>query len=52
MLERVSISDEVSKDDPYFDPSWYWTSLGFAHMVLRRYADALAAFEHSTARPY
>ncbi len=32
--------------DPYFDPPWYWSSLGKAYMVLHRYEEALAAFEH------
>jgi TolB-like protein len=32
--------------DPYFDPAWYWEELGLAQMMLRRYEEALAAFEH------
>ena len=32
--------------DPYFDPPWYWWCLGEANMVLHRYKEALAAFEH------
>ncbi len=35
--------------DPYFDPSWYWTSLGGVYMALHRYEDALVAFERSYA---
>ena len=31
--------------DPYFGPSWYWSSLGRAQFVLRRDADALADFD-------
>jgi TolB-like protein len=38
--------------DPYFDPPWYWSSLGKAYMVLHRYEEALAAFEHLPTRGY
>jgi TolB-like protein/tetratricopeptide (TPR) repeat protein len=32
--------------DPYFDPPWYWRGMGQAHMVLRRYEEAVSMFEH------
>jgi TolB-like protein len=38
--------------DPYFDPPWYWRSMGQAHMVLHQYKDALAMFDHLPARRY
>jgi adenylate cyclase len=38
--------------DPYFDPAWYWFSLGLANLCLRRYREALAAFEHPANRPF
>lgn len=38
--------------DPYFGPPWYWGCLGQAYMVLHRYEEALAAFEHLPTRPY
>jgi adenylate cyclase len=38
--------------DPYFDPAWYWFSYGLAYLLLRRYAEALAAFEHPANRPF
>jgi TolB-like protein len=38
--------------DPYFDPPWYWYCLGQAYMALRRYEEALAAFEHLPTRGY
>lgn len=33
--------------DPYFDPPWYWRCLGLAHLLLHRYSEALAQFEHA-----
>ena len=38
--------------DPYFDPPWYWSSLGLARMIVNRHEDALAAFEHLPTRGY
>ena len=38
--------------DSYFDPAWYWFTIGHANLALRRYTDALAAFEHPAARPF
>ena len=38
--------------DPYFDPPWYWRSIGQAYMVLHRYAEALAMFDYLPARQY
>ena len=44
-LERLR---SARRADPYFGPSWYWSSLGRAQFVLRRYADALADFDRGT----
>jgi adenylate cyclase len=38
--------------DRYFDPPWYWSSMGLTYMVLHRYEEALAAFEHMPIRKY
>jgi tetratricopeptide (TPR) repeat protein len=38
--------------DPYFNPPWYWASLGHAHMVMHRYEEALAAFEQVPLRKH
>jgi TolB-like protein/tetratricopeptide (TPR) repeat protein len=38
--------------DPYFDPPWYWHCLGQTYMALRRYKEALEAFEHLPTRGY
>ena len=36
---------QAKEIDPYFDPPWYLFRLGQANTVLRRYEEALAAFE-------
>jgi TolB-like protein/tetratricopeptide (TPR) repeat protein len=38
--------------DPYFDPPWYFRSIGHALMTLHRYGEALAVFEQIAPRPY
>jgi adenylate cyclase len=38
--------------DPYFDPPWYWRSIGKAHMVLHQYKEALAMFDRLPIRWY
>jgi adenylate cyclase len=38
--------------DPYFDPHWYWRAYGQACMILHRYAEALAMFEHLPTHLY
>jgi len=38
--------------DPHFNPPWYWFGLGIALTVLRRYQDALAAFERASMHPF
>jgi serine/threonine protein kinase/Tfp pilus assembly protein PilF len=59
VLSFVGQADEAlawfkrAKDiDSYFDPAWYWRAYGQAYMVLHRYDEALAMFEHAPARPY
>lgn len=37
--------DRAREIDPYFDPPWYWCSVGIAHMLQRRYRDAIVAFD-------
>jgi hypothetical protein len=48
----LSRFDRARDIDPYFDPPWYWQSLGLAYLTLRRYDDALVAFERLPARGY
>jgi TolB-like protein/DNA-binding winged helix-turn-helix (wHTH) protein len=51
--EEALIWFKRSKDiDPYFNEPWYWRSIGFAHMILHRYQEAVAAFDYMSARPY
>jgi adenylate cyclase len=38
--------------DPYFDEAWYWRTTAIAHMLLRRYEEALAALGHVRVRAY
>ena len=38
--------------DPYFNPPWYSFCIGVTHMVLRRYRDAITAFEQVPVRSY
>src|SRR4030095_16330495 len=45
-LERLR---DARRADPYFGPSWYWPALGVAQFLLRRYADALVAFDRGAA---
>lgn len=45
-LERLR---NARRADPFFGPSWYWPSLGFAQFTLRRYADALEDFDRGAA---
>jgi tetratricopeptide (TPR) repeat protein len=49
--EAVAWFGRARQIDPYFDPAWYWHGLGRAHMLLRRYDEAVAAFERASARP-
>ena len=51
--EAAVISFNRARDiDPYFDAPWYWPCLGRAQMILRRYEEALAAFERAVTRNY
>jgi adenylate cyclase len=45
-IERLR---NARRADPYFEPSWYRTSLGIAQFVLRRYADALADLDRGAS---
>ena len=48
--EALTYFNRAREIDPYFDPSWYWHCLGQTYMGLRRYQEALAAFESTATR--
>ena len=50
--EALTWSARAKQIDPYFDPPWYWRQAGRSHMVLGRYGEALATFEHIPLRSY
>jgi len=50
--EALAWFKRAKEIDPYFDEPWYWRSVGEAQMVLQRYQEALAAFDHSPGRTY
>jgi adenylate cyclase len=50
--EGMGYFKEAKVLDPYFDPSWYWPSLGIVHFIARRYDDAIAALSRSSNTPF
>ena len=50
--EALTWFKRAKEIDPYFDPPWYWRSVGQAYMVLHRYQEALAMFDYLPARQY
>jgi TolB-like protein/tetratricopeptide (TPR) repeat protein len=48
--EGIAWFRRARETDPYFDPPWYWYSLGRAHLVLRNHSQALQELARSTAR--
>lgn len=50
--EALTWSARAKQIDPYFDPPWYWRQVGRIYMVLRKYREALAMFEHLPLRNY
>ena len=47
----VAFITDAMQVDPHH-PTWYWTELGVAHFVARRYAEAVAAIRHRATRAY
>ena len=50
--QALTWSARAKQIDPYFDPPWYWRQAGRIYVVLRRYREALATFEHIPLRSY
>ena len=50
--EALTWSARAKQIDPYFDPPWYSRQAGRIYMILRRYREALAMFEHIPLRSY
>ena len=44
--------NEAKLLDPFFDPTWYWSDLGIAHFIARRYDEAIASLGRSPHMPY
>jgi TolB-like protein len=38
--------------DPYFDPPWYWRTMGLAYMNLLRYSEALSVLGHARVHTF
>jgi len=45
--ESIGYLKEAKRLDPFFDPTWYWPTVGAAHFAARRYGEAIAAFSRS-----
>jgi adenylate cyclase len=43
---------EARTIDPFYNPSWYWSALGAAHLAARQYPEAIAAINRSSAPSY
>lgn len=50
--EAIAWLNRARQIDPYFDPPWYWQTLGRTHMMLHHYEEAVTAFERPSVRPY
>ena len=50
--EAVGYFNEAKLLDPFFDPTWYWSDLGIAHFIARRYDEAIASLGRSPHMPY
>jgi tetratricopeptide (TPR) repeat protein len=50
--EALAWFKRAKEIDPYFNEPWHWRYVGLGHMILHRYQEALAAFDHLSTRPY
>jgi tetratricopeptide (TPR) repeat protein len=49
--EGIAWLEQAKRIDPYYDPTWWWKTVGVAHFVASRYEEALAAFTCSSSTP-
>jgi adenylate cyclase len=48
--EGLVLLREAKALDPFFNPSWYWSSVGIGHFVCRQYDDAIACLGRAPYR--
>jgi len=46
--KAIGLYKEARLLDPFYQASWYWTSLGSAYFDARRYEEAIEALEHAS----
>jgi Flp pilus assembly protein TadD len=51
-VNAVKVFEEARILDPFFEPSWYWPTLGIARFALGQYHEAIALLERSPNRPH
>jgi adenylate cyclase len=51
-VNAVKVFEEARILDPFFEPSWYWPTLGIARFALDQYHEAIALLERSPNRPH
>jgi TolB-like protein/Tfp pilus assembly protein PilF len=44
----IALYKEARQLDPFYQATWYWTSLGGAHFDARQYEEAVIALEHAS----
>jgi len=50
--EAIDQFREARNIDPFFNPTWYWSALGAAHLAARQYPEAIAAINRSSTPSY
>jgi TolB-like protein/Tfp pilus assembly protein PilF len=50
--EGLTYLKEAKVLDPFFNPSWYWPSVGLGYFACSQYGDAIVALNRSSTMPY
>ena len=50
--EALDLFREARIIDPLYNPSWYWSAVGAAHLMTRQYDAAVAALSRAAMMPY